>query len=78
MSGGGWAEWLVTEESVEARLDATGGPGLPSLRERWQAALDPSEVDALVAHLKSLAGTTVRFRRPQLFLSARLDERRPG
>lgn len=64
-------EWHVTEESVDARLDARGGPGHPSLRERWQAAFSPAEVDALVAHLKSLAGTTVAFRRPQLFLSAR-------
>ncbi len=70
-------EWLVTEESVDARLDATGAPGLPSLRERWQAALSPAEVGALVAHLKGLAGTTIRFRRPQLFLAARLSEERP-
>jgi arsenite methyltransferase len=63
--------WLVTPATVDARLDATGGPGHPSLRERWQAAFLPAEVDALVAHLESLAGTTVRFRRPQLFLSAR-------
>ena len=65
-------EWLVTEESVDERLDATGGPGLPSLRERWRAALAPAEVDELVAHLMALTGTTVRFRRPQLFLAARL------
>jgi len=71
-------EWLVTEESVEARLDATGAPGLPSLRERWREALAPGEVEALVAHLKGLAGTTIQFRRPQLFLAAQLDEGRPG
>jgi arsenite methyltransferase len=64
-------EWVVTESSADARLDATAGPGHPSLRERWQAAFAPAEVDELVAHLKSLAGTTIRFRRPQLFLSAR-------
>ena len=64
-------EWLVTEESVDARLDAHGAPGHATLRERWQAAFSPAEVDALVAHLKGLAGTTVTFRRPQLFLSAR-------
>jgi arsenite methyltransferase len=64
-------EWLVTDASVDARLDATAGPGHPSLRERWRAAFAPTEVDALVAHLKSLAGTTIRFRRPQVFLSAR-------
>lgn len=64
-------EWLVSEETVDARLDARGGPGHPSLRERWQAAFTPGEVDAVVCHLKSLAGATVSFRRPQLFLSAR-------
>ena len=64
-------EWLVTSESVDSRLDATEAPGLPSLRERWQAGLSQDEVEALVAHLKSLAGSTVAFRRPQLFLSAR-------
>jgi SAM-dependent methyltransferase len=64
-------EWLVTEESVAERLDMRGGPGHPSLRERWQAAFTPDEVDRLVAHLASLAGTIVVFRRPQLFLSAR-------
>jgi SAM-dependent methyltransferase len=63
-------EWPVTSDSLAARLDATGGPGHPSLRERWQEAFEPAEVDALVAHLESLAGTTIRFRRPQLFLSA--------
>jgi len=63
--------WLVTEESVDARLDARGGPAQPSLRERWQGAFTAAEVDALVGHLKRLAGTTISFRRPQLFLSAR-------
>jgi len=64
-------EWLVTAESVDARLDATGGPGCPSLRERWAGAFTPPEVDSLVSHLRRLAGTTISFRRPQLFLSAR-------
>jgi arsenite methyltransferase len=63
-------EWLVTPDSADARLDATGGPSSPSLRARWQAAFAPEEVDALVAHLHGLAGTTIRFRRPQLYLSA--------
>jgi arsenite methyltransferase len=65
-------DWLVTEESVDARLDARGGPAQPSLRDRWQAAFTPAEVDSLAGHLKGLAGTTIGFRRPQLFLSARL------
>jgi len=64
-------EWVVTDASVDARLDARGGPGHPTLRERWQAAFTAAEVDALVAQLRGLAGTTVSFRRPQLFLSAR-------
>jgi arsenite methyltransferase len=64
-------EWLVTEESADARLDARGGPAEPSLRERWHEAFTPAEADALVGHLNGLAGTTVSFRRPQLFLSAR-------
>jgi ubiquinone/menaquinone biosynthesis C-methylase UbiE len=64
-------EWLVTAESVDARLDVPAGPGSPSLRERWQAAFSPGEVESLVAHLQSLAGTTITFRRPHLFLSAR-------
>ncbi len=53
------------------RLDARGGPGHPTLRERWQTAFAPDEVRALVQHLHSLAGQTVAFRRPQLYLSAR-------
>ena len=64
-------DWLVTEASVAARLDATGAPNHPSLRERWQKAFGPAETATLVAYLESLAGTTIRFRRPQLFLSAR-------
>jgi SAM-dependent methyltransferase len=63
--------WLVTEASLDARLDATGGPATPSLRERWQHSFTPPEVDSLVSHLRSLTGTTIAFRAPQLFLSAR-------
>jgi arsenite methyltransferase len=64
-------EWLVTAASVAARLDATGAPDHPSLRERWHEAFGPAETATLVTYLESLAGTTIRFRRPQLFLSAR-------
>jgi ubiquinone/menaquinone biosynthesis C-methylase UbiE len=64
-------EWLVTETSIAARLDATGDPHSPSLRESWQEAFGAAESDTLVAHLEHLSGTTIRFRRPQLFLSAR-------
>ena len=64
--------WLVTEASLDARLDATGGPAAAaSLRERWQRSFTPPEVDILVSHLRSLTGTTISFRAPQLFLSAR-------
>jgi ubiquinone/menaquinone biosynthesis C-methylase UbiE len=64
-------EWSVTEESVDLRLDAVGAPGQPTLRERWQAAFEPGELEVLVGHLKGLSGTTLRFRRPQAFLAAR-------
>jgi len=64
-------EWAVTEESVAARLDARGAPTAPSARERWREAFGEDGLEAIEAHLKSLAGTTVTFRRPQLFLSAR-------
>jgi arsenite methyltransferase len=63
-------EWLVSAESVRARLEDTGGPGHPSLRERWQEVFSAAEVAALVAHLEGLAGTTIHFRRPELFVSA--------
>jgi SAM-dependent methyltransferase len=64
-------EWLVDDASVEARLGARGAPDAPTLRERWSGAFGDDETDRLTAHLKSLAGTTITFRRPQLFLSAR-------
>ena len=63
--------WQVTKESARARLDATGGPDQPSLRERWQHAFSPEEVAALVARLESLEGTTLEFRRPEVYLRAR-------
>jgi arsenite methyltransferase len=65
-------EWTVTEESVEARLDARGSPTARSARERWRDSLGEEGLAAIEAHLKSLAGTAVSFRRPQLFVSARL------
>jgi SAM-dependent methyltransferase len=63
--------WLVTEATLDARLDATGGPATPSLRERWQHSFTPPEVDTLVSHLRGLVGTTITFHAPQLFLNAR-------
>jgi arsenite methyltransferase len=66
------APWLVTEESVDARLDAVGAPGHPSRRERWGSRYAPDEVDALIAHVKSLAGTTLPLRWVHLWLTARL------
>jgi SAM-dependent methyltransferase len=64
--------WLVTEASLDARLDAANGPAAPqSLRERWQHSFTPPEVDTLVSHLRSLTGTTISFHAPQLFLNAR-------
>jgi arsenite methyltransferase len=64
-------EWRVDGASVDARLDAPGALGASTLRERWAAAFGAPEAERLTAHLHSLAGTTVVFRRPQLFLSAR-------
>ena len=64
-------DWTVTDESVDARLDARGSPTALSARERWRAAFGDDGLAAIEAHLTSLAGTTVSFRRPQLFLSAR-------
>lgn len=64
-------EWVVTEESVDVRLEAVGAPGEPSLRARWGEAFRAAEVDALVGHLKSLAGTTIEFRRRAVFVAAR-------
>jgi arsenite methyltransferase len=64
--------WLVTEESVDARLDSIGAPGQPSRRERWQSRYAASEVDALVAHVKSHVGTTLPLRWVHLWLTARL------
>jgi arsenite methyltransferase len=64
------APWLVTEEGVDARLDAIGAPGLPSRRERWSSRYTPQEVEALIAHVKSLAGTTLPLRWAHLWLTA--------
>jgi arsenite methyltransferase len=64
--------WLVTEESVEARLDAVGAPGHPSRRQRWQLRYRPDEVAALVHHVKSHLGTTLPLRWVHLWLTARL------
>jgi ubiquinone/menaquinone biosynthesis C-methylase UbiE len=63
--------WTVDSRTVDARLDAIGAAGEPSLRDRWRRAFDPTEVDALVAHLHGLAGQTLTFRRPQAWITAR-------
>jgi len=67
---GEWEEWSVTAPSVAARLDAVPAVGEPSLRDRWTRALPSGDVDRLVAHLQGLQGTTLKFRRVSLFLSA--------
>lgn len=64
-------EWSVDERSADARLDAIGAAGEPSLRERWQRAFAPDEVERLVAHLKSLSGTTLVFARVAAWVTAR-------
>jgi SAM-dependent methyltransferase len=64
-------DWLVEAGSIDARLDARDGAGLRTIRERWQAAFAPDEVEALLAHLRSLAGSTIALRRPRLVAAAR-------
>lgn len=64
-------EWRVDERSVEARLDAVGAAGELGLRERWRLTFEPDEVERLVAHLKSLAGTTLVFDRVAAWVTAR-------
>jgi SAM-dependent methyltransferase len=66
-------EWAITEQGVDRRLDAVGAPGQPTRRQRWQARYDEAEVDRLVDHLKSLAGTSVRLRWTHLWLTAQKD-----
>ena len=63
-------EWLVDERTVDLRLDAIGAAGEQSLRRRWEAAFPTADVERLVAHLKSLAGTTLTFRRPGAWVRA--------
>ncbi|MBV8259299.1 MAG: methyltransferase domain-containing protein [Actinobacteria bacterium] len=62
--------WLVDEASAAARLDAVGAAGEPSLRERWARTFAPHELELFVAHLGSLAGTTLTFRRAEAWVSA--------
>jgi hypothetical protein len=62
---------VVDEPSVAARLDARAAPDAPTLRERWSAAFGTEDTDTLVEHLHGLNGSTIMFRRPQLFLRAR-------
>jgi ubiquinone/menaquinone biosynthesis C-methylase UbiE len=64
--------WTVDARSVEARLDAVGAAGEPSLRERWARTFSCSELAALVGYLHGLAGQTLTFRRPQAWITARL------
>jgi arsenite methyltransferase len=66
----GEEEWLVDERSVEARLDAVGAAGEPTLRERWARTFEPADLETLVAHLKALGGTTLTFRRVAAWVTA--------
>jgi len=65
-----WEEWTVSAPSIDARLDAVPAAGEPSLRDRWLRAFPSRDVDRLVAHLQGLEGTTLKFRRVSLFLTA--------
>ncbi len=62
--------WPVDERSVDARLDAVGAAGELSLRDRWAQTFEPAELELLVAHLKSLSGTTLSFRRVAAWVTA--------
>ena len=62
--------WIVDERSAAARLDAVGAAGEPSLRERWARTFAQHELELFVAHLGSLAGTTLTFRRAEAWVSA--------
>ncbi|MGH3009350.1 MAG: class I SAM-dependent methyltransferase [Gaiellaceae bacterium] len=63
-------EWLVDERSTDARLDAVGAAGEPTLRARWARTFEPAELELLTAHVKALAGTTLTFRRVAAWVTA--------
>jgi arsenite methyltransferase len=63
--------WQIDDRTIDRRLDSVGAAGELSLRRRWEEAFAPDEVAALVAHLHSLTGETLTFRRPQAWLTAR-------
>jgi arsenite methyltransferase len=62
--------WQVDERTIDQRLDSVGAAGQRSLRERWQHAFRPDEVDTLVAHLRTLVGRTLTFRRAHAWVTA--------
>jgi ubiquinone/menaquinone biosynthesis C-methylase UbiE len=62
--------WLGDERSADARLDAIGAAGEPSLRDRWRRAFGAGDVERLVAHLHGHAGETLTFKRPQAWVTA--------
>jgi arsenite methyltransferase len=66
----GEEEWLVDERSADARLDAVGAAGEPTLRERWARAFEPAELELLTAHLQALAGTALTFRSVAAWVTA--------
>jgi SAM-dependent methyltransferase len=63
--------WEIDARTVDQRLDAVGAAGQHSLRDRWRARLGDETTESLVAHLHSLAGQTIVFRRPQAWITAR-------
>ncbi len=67
----GETRWQVDERTADVRLDAIEAAGELSLRQRWQAAFAPDEVERLVGHLKGLAGTTLTLLRPVAWARAR-------
>jgi ubiquinone/menaquinone biosynthesis C-methylase UbiE len=67
----GQEDWAIDERSVDARLDAIGAAGELSLRQRWAREFTPAELELLVGHIKSLAGTTLSFVRVGAWVTAR-------
>lgn len=63
--------WPVDERSADARLDAIGAAGEPSLRQRWAHEFSAAELELLVEHVTSLAGTTLAFDRVAAWVTAR-------
>jgi arsenite methyltransferase len=63
--------WEIEPRSIDSRLGSVSAAGQLSLRDRWRKNLGEQATESLVAHLHSLAGQTIVFRRPQAWVTAR-------